>query len=257
MPLCASLNVFPYHDGGFRVLQGILGRGTQGKIVEEKLYRPGALKKRLLADGGRDNSVENQPSCARHGIVGDYFQGARAVLLDHSPAAALHAGGAKIEGIHLGVFLQELTDGAIPASAMGASLSIAIAASVGLAMLRVLAGIPVMYFLIPGYVLALLLTLVVPKIFTAIAFDSGGVASGPMTATFLLPFAQGACSAVGGDIVKDAFGVVAMVAMTPLITIQVLGVIYQLKSRKAAKLVPEPEPVISLDMLDDDAIIEL
>ena len=113
MPLCASLNVFPYHDGGFRVLQGILGRSTQGKIVEEKLYRPGALKKRLLADGGRDNSVENQPSCARHGIVGDYFQGARAVLLDHSPAAALHAGGAKIEGIHLGVFLQELTDGAV------------------------------------------------------------------------------------------------------------------------------------------------
>lgn len=153
--------------------------------------------------------------------------------------------------------VEELTDGAIPASAMGASLSIAIAVSVGLALLRVLAGIPVLYFLIPGYLLALLLTLVVPKIFTAIAFDSGGVASGPMTATFLLPFAQGACIAVGGDIVKDAFGVVAMVAMTPLITIQVLGVIYQIRSRKAAKLAPVPEPVISLDMLDDDAIIEL
>ena len=153
--------------------------------------------------------------------------------------------------------VEELTDGAIPASAMGASLSIAIAVSVGLALLRVLAGIPVLYFLIPGYFLALLLTLVVPKIFTAIAFDSGGVASGPMTATFLLPFAQGACIAVGGDIVKDAFGVVAMVAMTPLITIQVLGVIYQIRSRKAAKLAPVPEPVISLDMLDDDAIIEL
>lgn len=153
--------------------------------------------------------------------------------------------------------VEELTDGAIPASAMGASLSIAIAVSVGLAMLRVLAGIPIMYFLIPGYAIALLLSLVVPKIFTAIAFDSGGVASGPMTATFLLPFAQGACSAVGGDIVKDAFGVVAMVAMTPLITIQILGVIYQLRSKKATKLTPAPEPVISLDMLDDDAIIEL
>ena len=106
----------------------------------------------------------------------------------------------------------------------------------------------------PGYGIALGLSFVVPKIFTAIAFDSGGVASGPMTATFLLPFAQGACVAVGGNIVTDAFGVVAMVAMTPLITIQVLGLVYQLKS-KAQKQALTPEE--SFALLAEDAIIEL
>ena len=106
----------------------------------------------------------------------------------------------------------------------------------------------------PGYGIALGLSFAVPKIFTAIAFDSGGVASGPMTATFLLPFAQGACVAVGGNIVTDAFGVVAMVAMTPLITIQVLGLVYQLKS-KAQKQALTPEE--SFALLAEDAIIEL
>ena len=94
-----------------------------------------------------------------------------------------------------------------------------------------------MWFLIPGYVLSLALSFVVPKIFTSIAFDSGGVASGPMTATFLLPFAMGACDALGGNVVTDAFGVVAMVAMTPLVTIQLLGVSSQ---RKLSKRTPVP-----------------
>ena len=152
--------------------------------------------------------------------------------------------------------VEEITDGAISASAMGASLSAGVAFSVGIAMVRVLTGVSILWFLIPGYTIALSLSLVVPKIFTAIAYDSGGVASGPMTATFLLPLAQGACIAVGGDIVKDAFGVVAMVAMTPLITIQILGVIYKLRSRKAA-LIPAAIPADPLAALDDDAIIEL
>ena len=103
------------------------------------------------------------------------------------------------------------------------------------------------------------LSFFVPKIFTAIAFDSGGVASGPMTATFLLPFAQGACIAVGGNIVADAFGVVAMVAMAPLITIQILGMVYQFKTQRAPK--PAQQPELRLEqafaLLDDDAIIEL
>ncbi|MGN1008130.1 MAG: DUF1538 domain-containing protein, partial [Butyricicoccus sp.] len=153
--------------------------------------------------------------------------------------------------------VEEITDGAIPARAMGASLSIGVAVSVGLAMLRVLTGLPILYLIIPGYALALGLSFFVPKIFTAIAFDSGGVASGPMTATFLLPFAQGACIAVGGSIVTDAFGVVAMVAMTPLITIQVLGMIYQLKKRRSEKRLSTLTPAMAFDMLDDDAIIEL
>jgi len=146
--------------------------------------------------------------------------------------------------------VEDITDGAISAKAMGISMSLGVAASIALAMTRVLTGISIMWFLIPGYVIALGLSFVVPKIFTAIAFDSGGVASGPMTATFLLPLAQGACSAVGGDLTADAFGVVAMVAMTPLITIQVLGLITVLKDRKhsVGQVVPD---------YCDDCIIEL
>ncbi len=114
--------------------------------------------------------------------------------------------------------VEEITDGAISAASMGTCLSAGVAISLGIAMLRVLTGISVMWFLIPGYAFALGISFFVPKIYTAIAFDSGGVASGPMTAAFLLPLAQGACGAVGGSIVMDAFGIVAMVAMTPLIT---------------------------------------
>ena len=133
--------------------------------------------------------------------------------------------------------VEEITAGAIPASAMNAALSIGVSVSLALAMIRVLTGISIMWFLIPGYVLSLALSFMVPKIFTSIAFDSGGVASGPMTATFLLPFAMGACDALGGNVVTDAFGVVAMVAMTPLVTIQLLGVSYQ---RKLSKRTPVP-----------------
>ena len=93
----------------------------------------------------------------------------------------------------------------------------------------------VLWFLIPGYAFAIGIAFVVPKLYTAIAFDAGGVASGPMTATFLLPLAQGACAAVGGNIVTDAFGVVAMVAMTPLITVQLMGLMAQLKQRRARR----------------------
>lgn len=153
--------------------------------------------------------------------------------------------------------VEELTDGAISAKAMDASLSIGVAASIGIAMLRVLTGISIFWFLIPGYVIALGLSFFVPKIFTAIAFDSGGVVSGPMTATFLLPFAQGACIAVGGNIVTDAFGVVAMVAMTPLITIQILGMIYQTQKNRDAADQPVLAPAQAFELLDDDAIIEL
>ena len=91
---------------------------------------------------------------------------------------------------------------------------------------------PSLWFLIPGYALAILLSFRVPDIYTAIAFDSGGVASGPMTATFMLQFFIGASTTLGGNALRDAFGVVAMVAMMPLISIQVMGVIYGRKSAK-------------------------
>ena len=151
--------------------------------------------------------------------------------------------------------VEELTSGAIPGKAMSTSLSIGVAVSIGLAMLRVLTGVSIFALLVPGYLCAIGLSFVVPKIFTAIAFDSGGVASGPMTATFLLPFAMGACETLGGNVVTDAFGVVAMVAMTPLITIQLLGLVYQLKLKKAAAEAPAaPAPEMPAA---DDEIIEL
>lgn len=158
--------------------------------------------------------------------------------------------------------VEELTSGAISAKAMGMSLSIGVAFSLGLAMVRVLTGISILWFLLPGYAVALGLTFFVPKIFTAIAFDSGGVASGPMTATFLLPFSMGACEALGGNVVTDAFGVVAMVAMTPLITIQILGLIYQIqeqmKEKQAAKNYTSIKVCIeNLDNVDNQEIIEL
>lgn len=130
--------------------------------------------------------------------------------------------------------VEEISNGAIPRTAIARSLSIGIALSVGLAMLRILTGISILWFLVPGYLISLILTFFVPQIFTGIAFDSGGVASGPMTATFLLPLAMGACGAVGGDIMTDAFGIVAMVAMTPLCTIQLLGIHSQVKKRRTA-----------------------
>jgi len=153
--------------------------------------------------------------------------------------------------------VEELTDGAISAKAMGMSLSIGVSASVGLAMTRVLSGISILWFLVPGYLIALVLTFFVSKIFTAIAFDSGGVASGPMTATFLLPFAMGACEALGGNIVADAFGIVSMVAMTPLITIQIMGLIYKLKEKKLHKEVASQVDQAALDAYGDMEIIEL
>ncbi len=146
--------------------------------------------------------------------------------------------------------VEELSAGAISARAMGMSLSIAVSAAGGLAMLRVISGISILYFLVPGYVIALALSFFVPRTFTAIAFDSGGVASGPLTATFMLPFAMGACEALGGSVMTDAFGLVALVAMMPLITVQVMGAIYVVKSRRTAGESALPD-------FGDNEIIEL
>ena len=147
--------------------------------------------------------------------------------------------------------VEDITEGTISQKTMMTGLSIGMAVSVGISMVRVLTGVSVMWFLVPGYVIALGLSFATPKIFTAVAFDSGGVASGPMTATFLLPFAMGACEAVGGDILTDAFGTVAMVAMTPLIIIQGIGLLYQIRirvdtKRKAQKIAILEDEVIDL-----------
>ncbi|MDF2541878.1 MAG: hypothetical protein K0S47_1596 [Herbinix sp.] len=154
--------------------------------------------------------------------------------------------------------VEDITEGSISGKAMGLSLSIGVAISVGLALLRVITGISIFYLLIPGYLIALTLTFFVPSLFTSIAFDSGGVASGPMAATFLMPFAMGACEAVGGNMVTDAFGIVAMVAMTPLITIQILGIVYQIKARRVTEdAVSHPLMEDSIIDLNDDIIYEM
>ena len=146
--------------------------------------------------------------------------------------------------------VEEITGGAISKKAMMACLSVGISISVGISMLRIITKISLLYFIFPGYAISLILTFFVPPIFTGIAFDSGAVASGPMAATFLLPFAMGATNAVGGNIFTDAFGLVSMVAMAPTITIQFLGVIYRIKMKKKEKT-----EVIAADI--DNEIVDL
>ncbi len=121
--------------------------------------------------------------------------------------------------------VEEITEGAVSKRSMLVALSLGVGLSIGLSIIRLIYGFSLLYYLIPGYVLSLGLSFFVPKIYTAIAFDSGGVASGPLTSSFILPLAVGACVTIKGvDQVLDfAFGIVAMVAMTPLITIQLLG----------------------------------
>lgn len=128
--------------------------------------------------------------------------------------------------------IETVSAGAIPGRVIKRSLSIAIALAMGLSMIRVLTGISLFWFLIPGYTTALILTFFVPDIYTAIAFDSGGVASGPMTATFMLQFFMGASIALGGNVLQDAFGVVALVAMMPLVSIQLVGLFYECKQKR-------------------------
>ncbi|MBP5242371.1 MAG: DUF1538 domain-containing protein [Clostridia bacterium] len=121
--------------------------------------------------------------------------------------------------------VEEITEGTVSKRSMIVALSLGVGISIGLSMLRIVFHFNVLYYLIPGYFLSLGLSFFVPGLYTAIAFDSGGVASGPLTSGFILPLAIGACMTLQGEsaVLMDAFGVVAMVAMTPLITIQFLG----------------------------------
>ena len=158
--------------------------------------------------------------------------------------------------------IMDVTGGMIHPMAIYVSMCIGVGISVGLAMIRLIWGLSLWYFLIPGYAIALILVKFSPPLFTAIAFDSGGVATGPMTSTFILSFAVGIASILGQNPVEDSFGVVALVAMTPLITLQILGLIYQYKSRQAEKLLQsldnEDEDDLLLDELDDlEAVLEM
>lgn len=151
--------------------------------------------------------------------------------------------------------VEEITGSMISRKSMFTVLMISMALAVGVSMLRVSTGINILYIIVPGYVIAIALSFFVPKIFTGIAFDSGGVASGPVTATFLLPFAMGACDALGGNILADAFGTIGTVALVPLIVLQVLGLSYKIKihrkssalKRRNAELLAREGEIIEFD----------
>jgi len=144
--------------------------------------------------------------------------------------------------------VDEITGGIVSHKMMNTALSIGVAGAVVLSMVRVITGLHIYYIVIPGYLIALLLTRFVPTVFVGIAFDSGGVASGPMTSTFLLPLAMGACNGVGGNVLTDAFGVVALVALSPLLTIQLMGLIYAHKSKAAPAPVQNvPDELVDLE----------
>ncbi len=142
----------------------------------------------------------------------------------------------------------EITSGNIPEKALRFCLMIGVAVSCGLAMAKIIFGIPIVWILLCGYLLAIVLSFFGSDTFTAVAFDAGGVASGAMTSSFLLPLAIGLCEAVEGNIATEGFGVVALVAMTPLITIQLLGIYYNVKlkaiKRKQSKLSKKEEKIL-------------
>lgn len=144
--------------------------------------------------------------------------------------------------------VEDLTGGTISHKMMNSALSLGVAYAVALSMVRVLTGINIYWIIIPGYIIAIIMSRFVSPVFVGIAFDSGGVASGPMTSTFLLPLAMGACTAVGGNVVTDAFGVVALVAMAPLLAIQIMGLIYMHKSKAVSQVAEE---------FSEDTVVEI
>ena len=130
--------------------------------------------------------------------------------------------------------IEEVTSGYVKKKVVIITLSLGVALAVALSIVRILVpSIQLWHYLLPGYIVSIIMTYFVPKLFVGIAFDSGGVASGPMTATFILAFTQGAADAVeGANVLIDGFGVISMVAMIPLIALQILGLIFKIKSKK-------------------------
>ena len=148
----------------------------------------------------------------------------------------------------LNKLVETMSAGAISGKTTGMGLSIGVSVALGLAALRIITGINILWFLIPGYILALALSFFVPKIFVGISFDSGGVASGTMMSAFVLPLCMGACNAIGGNVMTDAFGCVAFVAMAPIIAIQFCGFAYKVKSEdRVRKFVSASESFIDYE----------
>jgi hypothetical protein len=130
--------------------------------------------------------------------------------------------------------IEEVTGGYVKRKAVLISLSIGVGFAVALSVIRIIVPeIQLWHYLLPGYIIAIALSYFVPKLFVGIAFDAGGVATGPMTATFILAFTQGAAESIEwASVLKDGFGMISMVALTPIITLQILGLIFKIKSQK-------------------------
>lgn len=146
--------------------------------------------------------------------------------------------------------VEELSAGAISGKTMEIFLSLSICLAMALAVLRAIVGFSILYYMIPGYLIAIILTFFVDPMFTAIAFDAGGVASGPMTATFMLPFVTGITKASGGDIMLNAFGLVAVVAMMPLIVLQIMGLVAIISEKNELRK-------LAVEIKDDYKVVEL
>ena len=127
--------------------------------------------------------------------------------------------------------VDEMTEGSISSKMMKTTISIGVTIAVLLSVIRVFTGLSIVYILVPGYIIALVLTFITPKMFTAIAFDAGGSVCGPLTVTFILPLLIGVCISLNGNIYADAFGLIALIAMSPVITIQLLGIIFKIKTK--------------------------
>ena len=152
--------------------------------------------------------------------------------------------------------VEEATAGTIPPKVLPMAMALGVALSSGIAMIRALTGIPILPFLLAGYIAAVVLSFYCPPLFTSIAFDAGGVASGVMAATFLLPLSIGVCAirqATADMIMVDAFGTIALVAMAPTVSIQVVGVMYKIKLSHTKTEIVDEGDVLVIDTLGDDS----
>lgn len=140
--------------------------------------------------------------------------------------------------------VEELTEGSISKKSMKFGLSIGVSIAAGLSIIRVFTQTPFLYYAIPGYAICLILMFFVPKTFTAIAFDAGGATGGTLTTTFLLPIAIGACLANNGNVLTDAFGLAALVSLVPIITVQLIGIVYKFKEKATLNVYDLDESIV-------------
>lgn len=140
--------------------------------------------------------------------------------------------------------VEELTEGSISKSSMKFALSIGVSLAAGLSIIRAFTGASILYYIMPSYLICLILMFFVPKTFTAIAFDSGGATGGTLTTTFLLPIAIGICLANGTNVLTDAFGLAALVSVVPIITIQLIGVVYIIKNSLVTRIEELDESIV-------------